>query len=65
MTRANQIPKGRTGQKVLSSGTYRCGDNGEIASFIEGDTFGSCPSSGKRTTWEKTHEPSDQDPNGR
>lgn len=51
-----QRPRGHTGQKVEEAGTYRCQDRSYF-SYVQGDTFRECPSTGKSTVWEKTDEP--------
>jgi hypothetical protein len=48
--------RGHTGQKVEEAGTYKCGA-GEIWTYVRGDVFRECPSSGKSTVWEKTKDP--------
>lgn len=53
-------PKGHTGQKVAEPGTYRC-QAGDIWSYVPGDTFRECPSTGRSTVWEKTKEPLEPD----
>lgn len=54
-------PRGRTNQKVLESGTYKCTDTGETWSYVQGDHFRPCPSTGAPTLWIKTEEPPDPD----
>ncbi len=48
--------RGRTGQKVEEAGTYRC-ENGETWSYVRGDVFRECPTTGKPTVWEKARDP--------
>lgn len=53
-------PRGHTGQKVEEAGTYQC-ENHSTFSYVRGDTFRECPSTGKSTVWEKTTEPDHAD----
>lgn len=48
--------RGHTGQRVEEAGTYKC-ESGSMWTYIRGDTFRTCPGSGKSTVWEKTSEP--------
>lgn len=52
----DQRVRGHTGQPVVESGTYQCEDQTRW-SYVEGDVFRACPSTGKATVWEKTTEP--------
>lgn len=54
-------PRGHTGQKVEEPGTYRCGDDRTTWTYVPGDTFRPCPSTGKATVWEKVEEPDHAD----
>lgn len=49
-------PRGHTGDKVREAGTYVCEDKSSW-SYVPGDTFRECPSTGKPTFWEKSTEP--------
>ncbi|MFZ5816455.1 MAG: hypothetical protein ACOY93_14330 [Bacillota bacterium] len=48
--------RGHTGQKVEEAGTYQC-ENQTKWSYVRGDVFRECPSTGKSTVWEKTTDP--------
>ncbi len=48
--------RGHTGDKVEEAGTYQC-ENQEKWSYVRGDVFRECPSTGKPTMWEKTTDP--------
>jgi len=45
---------------VRESGTYKCEDNTRWT-YVAGDEFRACPSTGKPTVWEKTSEPEHAD----
>lgn len=49
-------PRGHTGDKVEEAGTYAC-ENGTTWSYVRGDRFRECPTSGKPTVWVKTGDP--------
>jgi hypothetical protein len=48
--------RGHTGAKVEEAGTYQCEDRSTFT-YVRGDVFRECPSTGKPTVWEKTVEP--------
>jgi len=52
----SDTPRGRTGERVLEAGTYRC-ESGETWTYVRGDTFRECPRTHRQTLWEKSHEP--------
>lgn len=54
-------PRGRTGQKVEEPGTYSCNEDRSTWTYLPGDTFGPCPSTGKPAVWEKVEEPDHAD----
>lgn len=56
----DQRLRGHTGQRVEESGTYQCEDQTKW-SYVVGDTFRACPSTGKSTVWERTTEPDHAD----
>jgi hypothetical protein len=47
--------RGHTGNKVMEAGTYSC-EGGDTWTYVRGDTFRECPSTGKSTVWEKSRE---------
>lgn len=51
----HNAPRGHTGQRVQEPGTYRC-SGGSLQTYVPGDTFMECPSTGRPTDWVKTHE---------
>lgn len=53
-------PRGHTGHKVEEAGTYRC-EGGDTWSYVPGDLFRECPSTGRPTVWHKTEEPKEPD----
>jgi hypothetical protein len=58
MTKQGRL--GHTGAKVEEAGTYSC-EGGDTWTYVRGDLFRECPSSGKSTVWHKTHEPDHAD----
>ncbi|HLN64824.1 MAG TPA: hypothetical protein VK464_25140 [Symbiobacteriaceae bacterium] len=52
----SNVPRGHTGAKVDEAGTYRC-EKGPTSTYVRGDVFRECPSTGKPTVWVKTFEP--------
>lgn len=46
----SEQPRGCTGECCKASGTY-ASEHGAKQFFSEGESFGSCPKSGKETQW--------------